>query len=377
MTTSAQVVACPQCSADIELFHRPVIDAALLDRFLSKPLNPSSCPGCGLGIEAQTPCLVTTEGFTAIVLANPEPIGIGKAAEVVDYFLRQAPHVRQTKQPLLVVGREEQLRRILRRAAGERFNAVPFAHFLCREWEPAIEQLKTAADSCMAAGRAEAAYWWLIEAVGFFNELYLLPVMRESLEMAVLAAGDRIAPNLKEPRTAREDFERVQTLLEPMVPLLPDWFDAAYLCFFDDDRHFAGHPSNFLSELCRLNAAGGLDLGTTELHLNFLAPQAIGRVPLLPVEAALIQMLALMELGELPALGVEIAESDVASVQTIHLLFRTAWNDLLSAPDRYRVYKEYERLTGGKDIRLEWDLPSHGLTFTIDRMESGHDPRFA
>jgi hypothetical protein len=150
-----------------------------------------------------------------------------------------------------------------------------------------------------------------------------------------------------------------------------------YLCFFDDDAYFDGEPAGFASELSRLDEDGGIQFGRSELHLDTLAtPRAIVREHVRPVERAVVDMLALMFSGELDELGIEVAEADRASVVTLQLIFRQYWDRILNPTDRYQVYKQYQQLTGGRDIRIEWDLPSHGLTFTIDRMESGGDPRF-
>src|SRR5437764_6082620 len=206
MTNQTHALVCPQCSAEIDLFHRPVIDEGLFGRFLSGPLNPTSCHTCGLKIHGATPCLVERNEWSAVVLANPAPIGIDKATEVVDYFIHRVPGLSEGKQPILVVGTEDQLRRILHRFPGEHFNAVPFAHFLSREWDIQIESVKIASDACLAANKPELGYAFLIEALGLFNELYLHPVIREALELAVLAAGDRISPDLGEPSRPAEHF---------------------------------------------------------------------------------------------------------------------------------------------------------------------------
>jgi hypothetical protein len=375
MTDGLQRVGCPRCGAEIALYHRPMIDAQLIDRFLSGPLNPTSCERCGLPVDAATPCLVDAHGWSGVVLANPEAIGIGKAVEVVDYFVRRVAQRREGS-PILVVGAEHQMRRMLRRDAGERFNAVPFPHFLCREWENQIEHIKVAADACMAAGQAELAYWWLIEAVGMYNELYLHPMMKEVLELAVLAAGDRIAPNLKEPRTAAADFARVQQILEPIVPETPPWFDSAYLCFYDDDHDFKGGPATFASELTRIGAHGEVGFDQSELHVTTTTVQAIGRSPVPIVDRATVGMLTLMLIGELSSQGIPIRESDRSLIGTIEFGFRLAWDELLRSADRYQIYKRYQQLTGGKDILLEWRLEPHGLILAMDRFESGGDPRF-
>jgi len=354
------------------MFQRPVIGAALFKRFMRGPLNPTSCPECGISIDAATPCAIERDGWTGVVLANPVQIDIAKAVEVVGYFLSRLQGRRCSELPIIVVGEEEQLRRILRRLPDERFNAVPFTHFISREWENQIENVKIAPDAYMAADKPERGYWMLIEAVGLFNELYVHPMMREPIEMAVLAAGDRIAPKLREPRSAAEDWERVRKVLEPHVPATPEWFETAYLCFFDDDRYFEGESAIFASELCRLDSDGGVDFRRSELHLTTTARQAIVRNRVRPVESATLDMLSLMFVGELQSDGIEIGDhDDVVMVQTLNAGFRATWDELLRPDDRYQIYKQYQRLTGGKDIRLEWNLPSHGLTFTIDRMESG------
>jgi hypothetical protein len=328
-------------------------------------------------INAATPCIVERKGWSGVVLANPVPIGIDKASEVVNYFVQRAPSSQNGKQLILVVGTEGELRRILHRFPGEQFNAVPFSHFLSREWEDRIETVKTAADASLAAGKPELAYKWLIEAVGLFNELYFHPMMREALELAVLAAGERIPPNLREPCTPAEDFAQVRASLEPYVPRTPRWFDRAYLCFYEDEQNFEGPPASFASELSRLDDGGEVKFARNELHLIVTAyPQAIVRqaVPLL--ERTTLDMLALVMLGELSRHGVKISESDHRFIATVFSTFRLSWDKLLNSTERYKIYKQYQRLTNGKDIMLEWNLPSHGLTFTIDRMESGGDPPF-
>jgi hypothetical protein len=104
--------------------------------------------------------------------------------------------------------------------------------------------------------------------------------------------------------------------------------------------------------------------------------QAISRAPVAVVDKATVAMLAMMLIGELSRHGIEVRDSDRTLIKTIDLVFRSSWDELLQSTDRYQIYKRYEQLTGGKDIRLEWGLPFHGLTFTIDRVESGEDPRF-
>src|SRR5262249_25058464 len=73
-------------------------------------------------------------------------------------------------------------------------------------------------------------------------------------------AGDRIAPALKEPRTAGDDLKRVQSILEPMRTPVPSWYEHSYLGFFDKDSFFKPFSSySMLVEQVQVDPSGRPD----------------------------------------------------------------------------------------------------------------------
>jgi hypothetical protein len=347
------------------MWHRPIIDAVTdrerYDAFLEDRLNPKACPSCGLKVGAGSPTLVRTPHWVAIALENPSPIPVSKAYEIVatltsplfDVAAADAP-------PILVVGRSEELRRIIANKKSDPFCAIAFDLLLLPNHAILIEILAAISDAYLDAKMPEGAYWIFPEAIGEFNELYFHRLVYERAEMTALAAGDRIFPYLNTPQKAADHFRHTQGLLEPRRANLPDWGASVYLCFYEQGPHTKWLDNRIdagtsLVDLLQLAPDGSFDIGGAEKHLAFVPLQAIIQQEPAPDRKAFGLMLALMlgsnairHLGQVPRDTQSLLE-----IASMH--FRIMW-DQLSQTQQEALAKRYSDMTGGLNLRAEFQF---------------------
>jgi hypothetical protein len=370
---------CPYCKAHVTLPVTYYSGDEGIRQFLDQERESVNCTTCGSPLEVDLPCAVSCERWIGIVLANPQPYPVILAGALVEQILRGRRSDSSTAEAyLIVVGRSDQLKRILSLTSTQWFNAVRFDRLVGRAWWGELEALRILVDACLKADQAERAYWLIVETVGWANELYLCPDIYRMLCAIAEQSGDRIAPGLKERRSAIDDFRRVREILDPMRTPVPDWYERAYLGFFDGDNLFRPEPWEphlILVEQVRFCHERQPDFEGAERHIDLYPIQAIAQPLPTLLERLMIQMCVIGLTPGIQDLLSTLDPKDARALQSFKDLFRARW-EIITASDRYELYKKYREVSGGRDLVMDFGLSPQGIYFTIDRMESGRDPRF-
>jgi|HubBroStandDraft_4_1064222.scaffolds.fasta_scaffold12818_4 hypothetical protein len=348
------------------MWHRPIIDA-VSDReryaaFIADRLNPQACASCGLPVHADTPTVIRISNWVGIALENPQPIPVSTVFEIVATMTAPLFDVSSPDAPpILVVGRSEELRRVIANGKNDRFCAIPLDFLLFPNNAILIEELFAISDAYLGSNAPEGAYWAFTEVIGEFNELYFHRLVYEQMEIAALAAGDRIYKPLRKPQTAGSHFRFVQESFEPQRSQMPEGGQTVYFCFYENGPH-KKWPNQFdastvLADLLQLRPDGSLDTAGAERHLAFVPLQAVVQQELLPERRAFSVMLALMlgsqairDIGKLPQDAQSLIE-----ISSMH--FQTLWSNLIPS-QKQSLAAKYSGMTGGLDIRREFRLIS-------------------
>jgi hypothetical protein len=356
--------SCPKCNSPLSLWSRPIIDPAASPQdyqtFLADRLNPKACGSCGLALDMATPTVINGRHWVGVVLENPGPIPATKALEIVA-TLTQDLGVLDAKpsKPILVVGRSEELRRILANKADDRFCAISLVKVAMRNFADFIEMMSAVSDAYLEADQPESAYWMLSEAVGMFNELYFQPVFFDLLEMTALAAGSRIAPRLRVPQTAVENFAFMKSQLEPHRRPIPKWCFSTYLCFYERGPHppwsyKLRHLWTTVVDLLSLGPDGSFNLKKAERHQISQPVQAVAQEDLSNPEQARVFMLYLMTVSEterrLKAIPPDVQSATAFCSASLGL----KW-DAMDDAERADLERTYYKLTG-LDFRSQFRL---------------------
>ncbi len=356
---------CPKCGTKFALHSRPIIDVdrqpELYARFLADELNPKACGGCGLKLTLDTPSIVVRRHWIGVVLANPRPIPIELASKVVHTFLSETPDLGlPPDRPVLVTGNDEQLRRVIRSDPDDRFCTVRFDDLTRRNWAQEIVALNVIADAYLEHDLPEQAYWVYESALATFPELYFHRRFFDTLELTALAAGDRIAGGLIEPRSAPDDLELKRQALEPQRPELPEWLAHTHLCFFEDDRYFDQPVQlwNVRVELLQLDEQETLPFDRAELHLTGVTPQAI--LPQEPsrLERGVMRILIVLAV----AAARQMLPGDPLDFAWVNNLtgafFQLDW-ERMSAAEQAQLKQIYSQYTG-RDLVQDFALDDSG-----------------
>jgi len=361
----AGTLVCPKCKGGIGVVTLPIIDPvkslAKYQSFLAGASAPRTCARCEGPLSANTPIVVNMPKWVGVALENPYPITavdtlsiVAEATEYLDVPFADPP------MNVLVVGRADELRRIIANGAGDRFCAMSLGNVAMRNHGNFIEMLRGLADAYANAGQPEDAYWMLTEAVGMFGELYFLPEMQDLMEMMALAAGNRIGRGLKVPQTAGSHFAMVQSKMESQRPgHVPAWCRSTYLCFYEKGPHPKwSRPVremwSAVVNLVGLDKSGALGLAGAERHQVFLPQQAVAQEELSIPEQAREYMLFLMlssgATRKLPALPTDVREA--VSFSTARLA--TKWEEM-GFFEKRGLASTYHKMTG-RDFRAEFRL---------------------
>jgi len=357
-------IDCPKCATPVTLLSRPIVDEAVqpqrFAKFMNDELNPKTCGACGLAIGADTPCVVLREHWIGIVLANPQPIAIDLACKIVFTFLSETPGLGQTiDRPVLVTANAGQLRRMIQSEAGSRFCSIRFDDLAQRNWSQEIVALNVIADAYMEHDLPEQAYWVFESALATFPDLYFNRRFFDAFELSALAAGDRIAKNIREPRTAPDDFEQKRAVLEPQRPEFPDWMSQSYLCFYEDDREFSKFGPllwNVRVELQQIDEHGQVPFESGELHFAAVPVQAVQ-----PQEPSLLErgVLRILIMLHVPAARQMLPEAptDFAWVEGLTGAFMQLDWDRMSWADKQQLHAIYAQFNDGRDLVQDFELP--------------------
>lgn len=346
------------------MWHRPIIDSSLepddYAAFLSDRLNPKACPSCSLPMSGETPTTVRTPNWVGIALENPSPIPVSTAHEIVATLTKPLFDVDSPDAPpVLLVGRSEELRRIITNKKGDPFCAITLDLMQLPNHGILIQVLSAISDAYLDSDIPEGAYWIFPEAIAEFNELYFHRLVYELVELTACAAGDRIFRYLNTPQRVGDHFRGMQRFFEPYRAKVSGWGRSVHFCFYEKGPHksWPGHADagTSLVELVQLAPGGSLDIDAAERHLAFVPLQAIVHQEPPPERKAFGEMLAVMlgsnavrHLGKLP----EDAQS-LLELAARH--FQILWSNLRSI-QKQELAERYCAMTGGKDLRDEFQL---------------------
>jgi hypothetical protein len=289
--------------------------------------------------------------WTGIALELPKPIGAVKAFEILDDL-----NLSDSGKKLLVVGKNDELKRIVKNRKADPFCAIRL-DFLCyRNFSQFIEILTAIADAYCDADRMDAAYWMFQEVIGMYVELYFHPVIYDQLELLSLGAGNKITPGLKVPRTAEDDFRLMRTNLEPHRVKYPKWWESTFLCFYEHGPHeYSKIPQiwNVVVNNVILSDDGILDISQAESHQVVCPLQAVVQDEPDDFEKAKLYMVLLMMMSEAERILGKLPDYVQSASRFCGAELALKW-DGMNSKNKRELEMIYSNMTSGLDFRSEF-----------------------